>query len=108
MAQAIEETNRRRKKQDEYNKAHDITPKALNKKVIDIMRLEVEQTDATAIGIDTKTWHKCDMNNPKEIISYMNSLREEMKVLARDLKFEKAAQLRDQIKELDEKLKAME
>ncbi len=108
MAQAIEETNRRRKKQDEYNKAHDITPKALNKKVIDIMRLEVEQTDATAIGIDTKTWHKCDMNNPKEIISYMNALREEMKVLARDLKFEKAAQLRDQIKELDEKLKAME
>jgi excinuclease ABC subunit B len=109
MKVAIDETNRRRKKQEAYNKKNNITPRGLNKKVIDIMQLEVESKDSGINNIiESKTWHKCDMNNPKEIVNYMNSLREEMKDAAKSLMFEKAAQLRDQIKELDEYLKLME
>ncbi|MEE1340912.1 MAG: excinuclease ABC subunit UvrB [Succinivibrionaceae bacterium] len=110
MKQAIDETNRRRQKQDLYNKIHGITPKALNKKVIDIMELEVEGDEVTKNkdGIEVKVKPKVNMNDPKAIVDYMNLLREKMKDAAKSLKFEEAAKYRDEIKELDNILKSME
>lgn len=110
MKQAIDETNRRRQKQDLYNKIHGITPKALNKKVIDIMELEVEGDEVTKNkdGIEVKVKPKVNMNDPKAIVDYMNLIREKMKDAAKSLKFEEAAKYRDEIKELDNILKSME
>jgi excinuclease ABC subunit B len=85
MKRAIKETDRRRKIQEKYNKEHNITPKSINKP------LELETDDFR------KTISDDDNNLDSASLKY---LEKEMKKAARDLDFEKAAQLRDKIKKL--------
>ncbi len=91
MDKAITETNRRRKIQKEYNEKHGITPKTINKSV----RETIAITNVEDIGVE----YKLEKNeNIKEVIA---GLTDEMLKYAANMEFEKAAELRDKIKELE-------
>ena len=94
MEKAISETNRRRKIQTEYNEVHGITPKTINKSVRDALRA-VQTED---IGVEFKAEKGEDI---KETIS---RLTDEMLEFASKMEFEKAAEARDKIKELEKLL----
>ncbi len=92
MRAAIDETERRRKIQDEYNKANGITPQSVKKAVRSVI-------EATKVAEDVASY---EGKNPleltkKELINYVKKLEKEMKQAASDLQFERAAQLRDMI-----------
>ena len=91
MEKAISETNRRRKIQQEYNEKHNITPKTISKSV----RESIKVTDVEDISVEYKLENKEDI---KETIS---KLTDEMLKYAADMEFEKAAEIRDKIKELE-------
>jgi excinuclease ABC subunit B len=96
MERAIRETNRRRKLQMEFNEEHGITPrsiqKALQKELVEY-RESPEGSDIMAIAEDLSTVELSDM---------IIDLESEMHLAAKSLDFERAAQLRDRIKELRE------
>ncbi len=94
MEKAITETNRRRKIQQEYNKAHGITPKTINKSVRDTISI-IKQED---ISVEFK------MENKDDIKDAINKLTDEMLKYAGEMEFEKAAEARDKIKELEKLL----
>ena len=94
MEKAISETNRRRRIQEEYNKKHNITPQTIKKSVRDIIK-------ATVIE-DIKTEYKLDKN--EDIKDIITRLTDEMLKHASNMEFEKAAELRDKIKELENNL----
>ena len=91
MEKAITETNRRRKIQEEYNNVHGIVPKTIKKSVRETISI-VKQED---IGVEYKLEKKEDI---KDTIS---NLTDEMLQFASQMEFEKAAELRDKIKELE-------
>ena len=92
MEKAISETNRRRKIQQQYNIEHGITPKTIKKSIRDTIK-------ATIVD-DIQTKYDIDKNESIEDI--INKLTDEMLKHARNMEFEKAAELRDKIKELEE------
>ena len=94
MEKAITETNRRRKIQEEYNQKHGITPKTIKKSV----RETISMTKQEDIGVEYKLENKEDI---KETIS---KLTDEMLNYASQMEFEKAAEIRDKIKELEKLL----
>ena len=91
MEKAISETNRRRKIQTEYNEKNGIIPKTINKSVRDAIRA-VQTED---IGVEFKD------ENGEDIKETINRLTDEMLEYASKMEFEKAAELRDKIKELE-------
>ena len=91
MEKAITETNRRRKIQEAYNKEHNITPKTINKAIRETIKATY-QTEAIA----TK-----DIKQGESIEEVINRLTDEMLKYAQNLEFEKAAEIRDKIKELE-------
>lgn len=95
MRTAIDETNRRRKIQNEYNEKNSITPKGIEKAV----RQVIEATKSTETEDDKfKGKSPVDMTK-KELKEYVGILEKEMRVAADDLQFERAAILRDRILE---------
>ncbi len=98
MQNAIDETNRRRKIQDEYNKKHGITPETIRKEVRDIISLEVaeETEDAKA----KKNQKEPESMTKKELKEEIARLSKRMNKAAAELNFETAAELRDEIKKL--------
>ncbi|PYE32080.1 excinuclease ABC subunit B [Idiomarina fontislapidosi] len=112
MQRAIEETDRRREKQIAFNKEHGITPQKLNKKVTDVMDLgqgganrknrAAKAVAEVASGYDPRTVMIKDTN---AVIKEIEAKEKEMYAAAQNLEFEKAAQLRDDIKTLREQLK---
>ncbi|HEX9118220.1 MAG TPA: excinuclease ABC subunit UvrB [Anaerolineae bacterium] len=99
MQKAIDETNRRRQKQEAYNRAHNIVPASIIKSVRDLtQRLQTTRMVAES-GPEYHTGGAAAM--PKdEIMRLIKDLEKQMKAAAADLEFEKAAALRDQIIEL--------
>ena len=91
MEKAITETNRRRKIQEEYNKKHNITPKTIRKSVRDTIKVTI--TD------DVEVEYK--LEKEEDIKDTINKLTDEMLKYAAEMEFEKAAELRDKIKELE-------
>ena len=91
MEKAITETNRRRKIQSEYNKKHNITPKTINKAIRDTIK-------ATMVEDIQEEYHIEKEESIEEVIS---KLTEEMLKHAANMEFEKAAELRDKIKEIE-------
>lgn len=100
MRNAINETNRRRNIQMEYNKKHGITPKTIVKGIRDVI-------EATKVAEDKKPYvtKKADIIDRTMIENTINTLEDEMKKAAQNLEFEKAAKLRDRIFELKKMLK---
>ncbi|PCK32067.1 excinuclease ABC subunit UvrB [Pseudoalteromonas piscicida] len=104
MRQAIDETQRRREKQEAYNEANGITPTALNKKITDVMDLGEEVADDKAVDIDAKFKPGMPAMDAKEIAKEIDRLEAEMMKFAKELEFEKAAQARDQVQILQKRL----
>ena len=97
MNSAIEETSRRREIQMMYNKEHGITPQTIKKSVRDTI-------EATVVADEEAVYGSIDTNDIESIKESIISLQEEMMEAAQNLQFERAAQLRDKIKELEDKL----
>ena len=94
MERAINETNRRRKIQSDYNAEHGITPKTIIKGVRDL--IEIGSNDESKLSKKNKTNAKMSKKEKDELIE---KLTKEMREAARHLEFEKAAFLRDKISE---------
>lgn len=98
MKYAIDETNRRRKKQQAYNEAHHITPMTIVKGIYD---LSERLTVSNAIAEEKADYKTTRKNLPKnELKHILADLEREMKEAAKNLDFERAAELRDQVYEL--------
>ena len=95
MQIAIDETNRRRQIQEEYNKVHGITPKTIKKDIRDVIRATYDSVEE--VKQDTKEYKSLTKEEKLELIE---KLEAEMKQAAKDLDFEKAMELRDAIFEL--------
>lgn len=101
MAFAIEETERRRAKQEAYNALHGITPTTVHKKVEDIMegaRDITEQNDERQIWSPDIDLHQ--VQDPKTVTAQIAVLEKAMMEHAKNLEFEEAARVRDQIEQL--------
>jgi len=99
MDQAILETNRRRKIQDEYNNVHGITPQTVKKAVGNILASIYE---ADYFTVPTVSDFKEGYLSLKEIPAMIEKLKKEMKETASRLEFERAAELRDKFHHLEE------
>ncbi len=109
MRKAIDETNRRRKIQEEYNRTHGITPKSVVKEVHDL----TERVQGLA---EEETGYKANERasspavgemTPAEIVHTIKDLEKKMKAAAAELEFERAAELRDQIADLRRMLRGI-
>ena len=107
MQEAIEETSRRRKVQEAYNKEHGITPQGIKKAIKDITeRIQAVAEPRAPYVIASGKAGKQSPVSPEEIARLIKELETEMKKAAKNLEFEKAAMIRDRIIELrkDEEL----
>ena len=94
MEKAIRETNRRRAIQEAYNKEHNIVPKTIKKSIRD----SIKAIQTEDVGVEYK------FEKEEDIKETINKLTDEMLKYAGDMEFEKAAELRDKIKELEKLL----
>ena len=92
MKRAIDETNRRRKVQDDYNKAHGIIPKTIVKEVKSTLQITGKSNDASVL-------------KASEIPEEIEKLKALMKVASAQLDFERAIEIRDQIAQLRKRLR---
>ena len=94
MKRALDETERRREIQQVYNEEHGITPQGIRKTIHDI-------TERVKTVVETRTEHIVQGELPKEdLLRLIKDLEVQMKAASRNLEFEKAALLRDQIVDL--------
>ncbi len=98
IRKTVDETSRRRSLQLEYNLKHNITPETIRKQINDILSSLAEQDYVT---IDREPDKKIPEIPVDKIPAMIDKLTRQMFTYARDLEFEKAAELRDQIKELE-------
>ncbi|MBB1267765.1 excinuclease ABC subunit UvrB [Shewanella sp. SR44-3] len=110
MAKAMEETDRRREKQHQHNLAHGITPKGVVKSITDVMDVGDESTTgyrktAPMPGkVASKPGQYDDLNSISELSRAIEKLEKQMLQHARDLEFEQAAALRDEVHALRERI----
>ena len=95
---ALDETNRRREKQVAYNLEHGIVPQAIIKSVSDIA--EMLQLDSPTVPGRRRSSKRVEGMSQSELQKLLVTLEEEMRAAAEELRFEYAAKLRDEIKEL--------
>ncbi|MEH8028663.1 excinuclease ABC subunit UvrB [Gallibacterium anatis] len=101
MQKAIDETERRRQKQQDYNEQHGIVPKALNKKIGEILDIgqsanqKAKKQRLPKAAEPAATYEMLD--NAKDLQKQIKHLEQQMYKFAQDLEFEKAAQARDQL-----------
>jgi excinuclease ABC subunit B len=102
MKQAIEETNRRRTIQQQYNQTHHITPQTVHKAITDIfdmgLSIDGSRTDAGRRGAGCIFW------TGRNIESAIADLEAQMQAAAKELAFEQAARIRDRIKALRKRM----
>ena len=92
MKKAIDETNRRRSIQMEYNIAHNVKPKTIKKDIVDSLKIRIDSDDSYKLS-------------KQDILKKIESLKGIMSTAASQLDFEKAIQLREEISKLKKKLK---
>ena len=97
MNNAIEETKRRREIQTLYNEEHNITPTTIKKGIRDAIEATIVADEETVYGVK-------ETDNIDEIKENIIKLQEEMMEAAQNLQFERAAELRDKIKQLEERI----
>ncbi|MFR3071901.1 MAG: helicase-related protein, partial [Paeniclostridium sp.] len=98
MQSAIDETKRRREIQMHYNEEHGIVPKTIKKGIRNAI-------EATIVADEEAIYGDINENDESSIRESIETLQAEMMEAAQNLQFERAAQLRDKIKELEDKLK---
>jgi excinuclease ABC subunit B len=98
MRQAIDETNRRRRIQAEYNELNGITPQTIIKPV-DMSLVAVAEGDYVTVPLETED-EEVDALTPEDRARFLQELEERMRDAARKFEFEKAAALRDRLKAL--------
>ncbi len=96
MRTAMDETGRRRKVQEEYNKKHKITPKSIKKEITNILSSIYEADYWTVPAVAEEKVEYGDE-------SVVQKLEEDMKQAAKNLEFERAAEIRDKIKAIKNK-----
>ena len=97
MKQAIDETNRRRQIQMDYNVTNNITPQSIVKP-IDMSLVRIAEGDYVTVPLEKD--EEVDDLTPAQRQTYLQELEERMRDAARKFEFEKAAQIRDRIKSL--------
>ena len=97
MQRAIDETDRRRSVQEAYNQAHGITPTSIQKKVRDL--IQTTKVAESHVPYEAKQLKKL---SKKETLALVAKLEKDMRTAAKNLEFERAAELRDMIFELRE------
>ena len=101
MKVAIEETERRRKIQMEYNKEHNITPKTIIKKIQDIIEREEKVETSYELHFDFRRFNERVKIDPQQRSDdYIKELEKEMKRASDNLEFEKAIEIREKINQL--------
>lgn len=100
MDRTISETNRRREIQKEYNDAHGIVPQSIRKSIR-------EEIKATHVAEDAELYNEMAEYEADDVYELIESLKDEMKQAAGDLLFEKAADIRDKIKEYEKLIEKM-
>jgi excinuclease ABC subunit B len=103
MRKAIDETDRRRAAQAEYNAANGITPQTIRKAISDPLVVACEG-DYVTVPVDGAGLAADAPSDPAAIAKRIAALRGEMREAARQLEFERAASLRDEIRGLEERL----
>ena len=114
MKETIEVTQKRREIQEQYNKEHNIVPKQIEKKIVDIMEVALNDTASFKAPVEDrkkpisrKDWEKKNSvgrMSAKDILKRVDDLTNQMTKCARELKFEEAAALRDEIADLKQAL----
>jgi len=108
MQRAIDETNRRRTKQIAFNKIHGITPRGIRKKVADIMEGARRAPDEFSAGKkrykDLWDRDKYSDLSPEHGMKLVKKLEQKMYQHARDLEFEEAARIRDEVFHLKDRV----
>ncbi len=94
MARAMDETNRRRQIQEAYNKEHGITPQTIYKEQRQLIKLTRIEEDSETAKFDAKDLRK---RSSKELSKLAKQLEQQMGAAAKELDFERAAELRDQL-----------
>jgi len=104
MRRAIEETDRRRRKQTAYNTAHGIIPTGVTKRIKDIIEGVYDHEEARSQLKAAQAQERYDAMGEKALAQELRRIEKEMLEAARNLEFERAAQLRDQLKALKNRL----
>jgi len=104
MQRAMDETNRRRTKQIAHNEAHGITPQGVVKRIKDIIEGTYDMDSARNSLKAAQTQAKYLAMSEKDVSREIKRLEKEMLQAAKNLEFEKAADLRDQLKKLRESI----
>ena len=102
MKQALEETTRRRTLQMAYNKRHGITPETVKKQITDVLASIYERDYYTVPALPDE--ERVQYIPREEIPALMATLEKQMKQAAKKLEFERAAELRDQIRDLQRRM----
>jgi excinuclease ABC subunit B len=107
MQETMDETNRRRTMQEEYNRTHHIKPESIQKEIVDIIEREYQDESRYADLVEDygATYHT---NNVSKLKEARNRIREDMLATADNLEFEKAAILRDQMLDIEKKIEILE
>ena len=100
MQRTLDETERRRSKQVAHNLAHGITPQGVKKRIKDIIEGTYDADDARSVQKAAQQQAKYLAMSEKQISKEINRLEKDMLAAAKNLEFEKAAELRDQLKKL--------
>ena len=108
MRRAIDETERRRKKQLAFNAAHGITPRGVQKRIKDMIESAIDLGEAQLDLKAAQTVAAYKVMSEKDLNKQVKKLEKEMLEAAKNLEFEKAAELRDRLRALKEVLFGVE